>query len=138
MATSIVLENPNTALVSNERAIFKELFYDVGTSIISQINTGALSEQAAVSALIGAMQMCMDKAFAKKSIDKDIEVKQANIDLLTAQKLQYLLYPKIKKCEFLSNMTGLAMTNGLSSGDTMVSTTLNTINALDAVYTPPF
>ena len=116
-------------LVPNQVAIFKELFAAIDLDVVSKYK-GSITEQTLGTMIIGLTSVCMDKAFQKSIIDKDIEVKNAQIALSNAQKAQYESYLKVKQAEFLANIGLGGASGGVDPGGAMMTAVLYAIFSL--------
>ena len=117
-------------LIPNQVAIFKELFAAIDLDVVSKYK-GSITEQTLGTMIIGLTGACLDKAFQKSIIDKDIEVKNAQIALLNAQKLQYESYLKVKQAEFLANIGLGGASGGVDPGGAMMTAVLYAIFSLN-------
>ena len=116
-------------LVPNQVAIFKELFAAIKEQVIDAYQ-GSITEQTLGTMVIGLTGACLDKSFQKAIIDKDIELKNAQIALSNAQKVQYEAYLKIKQAEFLSNIGLGGASGGVDPGGAMMTAVLYAIFSL--------
>ena len=117
-------------LIPNQVAIFKELFAAIDTDIVSKYK-GSITEQTLGTMIIGLAGACLDKAFQKAIIDKDIEVKNAQIALSNAQKAQYDSYLRVKQAEFLANIGLGGASGGVDPGGAMMTAVLYAIFSLN-------
>ena len=123
-------------LVPDQVAIFKELFAAIDLDVVSKYK-GSITEQTLGTMIIGLTSACLDKAFQKSIIDKDIEVKNAQIALSNAQialsnaqKAQYESYLKVKQAEFLANIGLGGASGGVDPGGAMMTAVLYAIFSL--------
>ena len=116
-------------LIPNQVAIFKELFAAIDLDVVSKYK-GSITEQTLGTMIIGLTSACLDKAFQKSIIDKDIEVKNAQIALSNAQKAQYESYLKVKQAEFLANIGLGGASGGVDPGGAMMTAVLYAIFSL--------
>ena len=117
-------------LIPNQVAIFKELFAAIDTDIVSKYK-GAITEQTLGTMIIGLTGACLDKAFQKAVIDKDIELKNAQIALSNSQKAQYDSYLRVKQAEFLANIGLGGASGGVDPGGAMMTAVLYAIFSLN-------
>ena len=117
-------------LIPNQVAIFKELFAAIDLDVVSKYK-GSITEQTLGTMIIGLTSACLDKAFQKAIIDKDIEVKNAQIALLNAQKAQYDSYLRVKQAEFLANIGLGGASGGVDPGGAMMTAVLYAIFSLN-------
>jgi len=117
-------------LIPNQVAIFKELFAAIDLDVVSKYK-GSITEQTLGTMIIGLTSACLDKAFQKAIIDKDIEVKNAQIALLNSQKAQYDSYLRVKQAEFLANIGLGGASGGVDPGGAMMTAVLYAIFSLN-------
>ena len=124
-------------LIPNQVAIFKELFTAIDLDVVSKYK-GSITEQTLGTMIIGLTSACLDKAFQKAVIDKDIELKNAQIALSNAQialsnaqKAQYESYLKVKQAEFLANIGLGGASGGVDPGGAMMTAVLYAIFSLN-------
>ena len=116
-------------LIPNQIAIFKELFAAIDLDVVSKYK-GSITEQTLGTMIIGLTSACLDKAFQKSIIDKDIELKNAQIALSNAQKAQYESYLQVKQAEFLANIGLGGASGGVDPGGAMMTAVLYAIFSL--------
>ena len=117
-------------LIPNQVAIFKELFTAIDLDVVSKYK-GSITEQTLGTMIIGLTSACLDKAFQKAIIDKDIELKNAQIALSNAQKAQYDSYLRVKQAEFLANIGLGGASGGVDPGGAMMTAVLYAIFSLN-------
>ena len=131
-------------LIPNQVAIFKELFTAIDLDVVSKYK-GSITEQTLGTMIIGLTSACLDKAFQKAIIDKDIEVKNAQIALSNkdievknaqialsnSQKAQYDSYLRVKQAEFLANIGLGGASGGVDPGGAMMTAVLYAIFSLN-------